>query len=222
MRDEQTPWIVAIGASGAQGLDDIVQLLVELPGTLSAILMVVLHRRWHQPTKLRAILAKNCALPVMIAVPGERFEVGVVYIGEPAVHLTLATDIFGGLIDDPSRHHGGRTVDLLFKWIATHAGRRMIGVVLSGSLDDGSRGLAAIHKAGGLTMVLTPAGARSDRGMPENAINYDGPISLVGNPRQLAQGICMACAAQIPTDRVKTRSQKVSAAQISPAIEMSS
>jgi len=70
----------------------------------------------------------------------------------------------------------------------------MIGVVLSGSLDDGSRGLAAIHEAGGLTMVLTPKAAWCDRGMPENAISYDGPISLTGTPRQLAQGICSACA----------------------------
>ena len=67
-------------------------------------------------------------------------------------------------------------------------------MVLSGSLNDGSRGLAAIHEAGGLTMVLTPKRAWCERGMPENAISYDGPISLIGNPGQLAQGICSACA----------------------------
>jgi two-component system, chemotaxis family, protein-glutamate methylesterase/glutaminase len=53
----------------------------------------------------------------------------------------------------------------------------MIGVVLSGSLDNGSRGLAAIHKAGSLSMVLTPAGP-PDRGMPENAIKFDRPHQL--------------------------------------------
>ena len=52
----------------------------------------------------------------------------------------------------------------------------MIGVVLSGSLDDGLRGLAAIHEAGGLSMVLTPA-APPRRGMPENAINYEDPLT---------------------------------------------
>ena len=194
MRDQPAPWIVAIGASGAQGLDDMMQLLSELPSTLPAIIMIVLHRRWHEPTALRAILARSCAFPVVIAAPGERFEVGIVYIGEPATHLTLAADTFGGLIDDPGRHYGGRTVDLLFRSIAAHAGRHMIGVVLSGSLDDGSRGLAAIHEAGGLTMVLTPNATWCDRGMPENAISYDGPISLIGTHRQLAQGICSACA----------------------------
>jgi two-component system chemotaxis response regulator CheB len=83
---------------------------------------------------------------------------------------------------------------LLFTSIAKYAGKRMIGVVLSGSLDDGSRGLAAIHEAGGLSMVLTPA-APPQRGMPENAISYDGPIDLIGDPRRIAQGICAACAA---------------------------
>jgi two-component system chemotaxis response regulator CheB len=58
---------------------------------------------------------------------------------------------------------------------------------LSGSLDDGSRGLAAIHHAGGLTMVLTPASP--PRGMPENAIAYDGPIDLIGNSHQIAGAI---------------------------------
>jgi two-component system, chemotaxis family, protein-glutamate methylesterase/glutaminase len=195
MANEQAPWVIAIGASGGQGLNDITQLLGALPSTLPAVIMVVLHRRWHQPTRLRAVLARSCALPVIVAVPGKRLQVGIVYIGEPSTHLTLAADTFGELIDDPDRTYGNRTVDLLFTSMAAHAGARMIGVVLSGSLDDGSRGLAAIHKAGGITMVLTPA-APPEKGMPENAIGYDGPIDLIGSPRRLAEGICAACATQ--------------------------
>lgn len=64
----------------------------------------------------------------------------------------------------------------------------MIGVVLSGSLDDGSRGLAAIKAAGGRTMVLTPKRSAGS-GMPENAINYDGPIDKIGTPEQIAREI---------------------------------
>ena len=70
----------------------------------------------------------------------------------------------------------------------------MIGVVLSGSLDDGSRGLAAIHKAGSLSMVLTPAGP-PERGMPENAIKFDGPHQL-GSSKEIAEAICAACWSQ--------------------------
>jgi chemotaxis response regulator CheB len=108
------------------------------------------------PTRLQAILAQNSRLPIVIAAQGERFEAGTVYIGKPSEHLTLAAHSFGALTDVPYRQYGGRTVDLLFKSVAAHAGKCMIGVVLSGALDDGSRGLAAMHDAGGLTMVLTP------------------------------------------------------------------
>ena len=147
MEGKERLWIVAIGASGAEGLHDICALFAALPATLPAIVMVVLHRLWNRPTRLRNILARNCQLPIVVADQGERFESGTVYIGEPSEHLTLVAHSFGALIDDPDRHYGGRTVDLLFKSVAACAGEHMIGVVLSGSLDDGSRGLAAIHHA---------------------------------------------------------------------------
>jgi two-component system chemotaxis response regulator CheB len=191
MESGQKPWIVAIGASGATGLDDIRELLGALPKALPAIVMVVLHRPWDRPTNLRAVLDRTSALPVVTASQGEHVKTGTVYIGGPSEHLTLAADSFGVLISDPDRDHGNRTVDLLFASVAEYAGARMIGVVLSGALDDGSRGLATIHKAGGSTMVLTPSLAPG-RGMPENAIGYDGPIDLIGNPTQIAHAICQA------------------------------
>jgi two-component system chemotaxis response regulator CheB len=192
MERGQKPWVIAIGASGAQGLTDIQELLRALPEALSAIVMVVLHRLWDHPTQLQAVLNRASTLPVIIASQGERFEIGKVYIGEPSEHLTLAADSFGVLVSDPDRQHVNRTVDLLFKSVAGYAGARMIGVVLSGSLDDGSRGLAAIHDVGGLTMVLTPSLAQQ-QGMPENAIHYDGPVDLIGNPQQIARAIREAC-----------------------------
>jgi two-component system chemotaxis response regulator CheB len=191
----ESPWIVAIGASGEAGLGDIKELLAALPSALPAVIMVVLHRRWNKPTHLREVLARVTALPVNIAAEGEYLDPGKVYIGEPEQHLTLAENTFGKLTDDPARDYGGRTVDLLFNSVAAHAGGRMIGVILSGALDDGSRGLAAIRKAGGLTMVLTPV-TLPERGMPDNAITYDGPISLIGDAKHIADGLCAACGLQ--------------------------
>lgn len=197
MESKKSPWFIAIGASGAEGLDDIRKLLSALPPAFPAVILVVLHRQWDHPSHLAAILARACRLPVVVASQGERLEAGTVYIGAPAEHLTLAASSFGEIIDDPGRLYGNRTVDLLFKSVAAHAGNRMIGVVLSGALDDGSRGLAAIHKAGGVTMVLTPT-HQPHRGMPENAISYDGPIDLIGDPQRIAKGICTACAPSEP------------------------
>lgn len=85
----------------------------------------------------------------------------------------------------------GRTVDLPFRSDAAHGGHRMIGMVLSGALDDGARGLAAIHAAGGLTMVLTPSTPeRND--MPDNAIAFDGPVEVIGSSREIAAAIARA------------------------------
>jgi two-component system chemotaxis response regulator CheB len=72
--------------------------------------------------------------------------------------------------------------------VAEQAGPLATGVILSGSLDDGSRGLAAINKAGGVTMVLTPERGRP-AGMPENAIDFDGPINVIGSPSFIARCI---------------------------------
>jgi two-component system chemotaxis response regulator CheB len=106
LENEERPWIVAIGASGAEGLDDVRALIGALPTTLPAIVMVVLHRPWNRPTQLQAVLAQKSRLPIVIAAQGEHFEEGTVYIGEPAEHLTLAARSFGVLIDDPHRHYG--------------------------------------------------------------------------------------------------------------------
>jgi two-component system chemotaxis response regulator CheB len=188
MQPATLPWFVAIGASGSEGLRDIQDLLARLQTPMPAVMLVVLHRPWDQPTNLREILARCSKLPVVIAAEGERLEIGTVYIGEPESHLTLVARSFGEMIDDPKRLHRNRNVDLLFDSVATFAGGRMIGVVLSGALDDGSRGLAAIHKAGGRTMVLTPH-LPVARGMQENAIDFDGPIDLIGGSVEIADAI---------------------------------
>jgi two-component system, chemotaxis family, protein-glutamate methylesterase/glutaminase len=182
------PWTVAIGASGSTGLSDIISILATLSPKIDAVILVVLHRPFDHPSKLREVLSGATAMPVIIAEQGEQFERGRCYIGEPSAHLTLAERSFGGLTNDPDAAHRGRTVDLLFQSLAAYGGPRVIGVVLSGSLDDGSRGLAAIHAAGGQTMVITPDNF-ADPGMPENAIDYDGPIDCIGSPQQIAEAI---------------------------------
>ena len=113
---------------------------------------------------------------------------GRLYIGEPSAHLTLLERTFALLTSDRARVFCNRAVDLLLQSVADCGGHQTIGVVLFGSLDDGSRGLAAIHHAGGNTMVLRPSSA-STHGMPENAIAFDGPVTVIGNVLELASAI---------------------------------
>jgi len=163
-------------------------LLGALPHPTPAVILVVLHRPVDQISHLRDILARASPIEVRVALRDERFRPGICYIGEPGEHLTLAAHNLAGMIADLADRHRNRTIDALFASVAQHAGSRMIGVVLSGSLDDGSRGLAAIHRAGGTTMVLDPTG-RAFPDMPRNAIRYDGSINLVGTAPEIAAGI---------------------------------
>jgi chemotaxis response regulator CheB len=189
---------VAIGASGGAGLDDIRELLEALPHPLAAVVLVVLHRPVDRISHLRAVLATATPMTVTVAREGGTFEPGRVYIGEPAHHLTLLARNKAALVPGPRNEHRNRTVDLLFRSLAAHAGASAVGVVLSGSLDDGSRGLAAIHAAGGVTMVLTP-GRDGPPGMPENAIDHDGPIDVIGSPTVIAAAIARQLAADPPS-----------------------
>ncbi|MCW6512250.1 chemotaxis protein CheB [Lichenifustis flavocetrariae] len=195
MEDYSAPWFVAIGASGGKGLSDVQAILSLLPRSLEAVVLIVLHRPWDHLSHLAGVLGGASQMPVRIAANGSRLEIGNAYIGEPGDHLTLAAGSFGVLVCDPFRRHRNRTIDLLFRSVAAHGGNRMIGVVLSGALDDGARGLAALHEAGGLSMVLTPT-EPPDCGMPENAINYDGPIDRIGNPSDIAFAICEAVSGE--------------------------
>jgi two-component system, chemotaxis family, protein-glutamate methylesterase/glutaminase len=203
------PWTVAIGASGSTGLSDIISVLAALSPKIDAVVLIVLHRPFDHPSKLREVLSGATTMSVIVAEQGEQFERGRCYIGEPSAHLTLAERSFGGLTNDPDAAHRGRTVDLLFQSLATYGGPRVIGVVLSGSLDDGSRGLAAIHAAGGQTMVITPDNF-ADPGMPENAIDYDGPIDCIGSPQQIAEAINWVTKPQrsLPRSKPKLTSQE--------------
>jgi two-component system chemotaxis response regulator CheB len=183
------PWFVAIGASGSSGMLDIQALLTALTPHVDAVVLIVLHRSFGYPSELHDILARATGMRVVVAKDGERFEPGYCYIGKPAAHLSVALRSFGSLVDDPLASYRNRTVDLLFRSVAAYGGDRTIGVILSGALDDGSRGLAAIHDAGGFTMVLTPSALSPTDGMPENAISYDGRIDFIGSSVEIAAAI---------------------------------
>ena len=185
MSKTDPPFFIAIGASGSEGMTDMVMLLRLLPKPVHAVVLAVLHRPFHKVSYLRDILARDCGMPVVVAEEAERFVPGTCYIGEPDGHLTLATDAQASLVTGQADRLRNRTVDTLFNSVAAFSPGRAIGIILSGSLDDGSRGLAAIRVAQGLTMVLDPS--HKSRGMQQNAIEHDGPVDLVGTACMIAE-----------------------------------
>ena len=178
------PDIVAIGASSG-GIEALQSLLEALPD-LDAIVLVVLHRPANRASYLRDILLRNVHMPVVVPRHGELLHHGVCYIGEPSQHLMVGAALHADLL--PDHRYTTRNIDQLFISLARHYGPRTIGVVLSGQLDDGTRGLAAIKKAGGIAMVQSPQEAAYPD-MPRNAITYDGSVDLVAPIRDLAAEI---------------------------------
>jgi two-component system chemotaxis response regulator CheB len=186
--DDRGPYFVAIGASGSGGLHDLCRLLECFPSSLPAVVLAVLHRPSNRISHLRQVLARRSALPVVIPEEDQEFRIGTCYIGEPAAHLSLAERSRVCLVEGANNRYRNRTVDLLLTSVAAHARTRAIGVVLRGSLSDGSRGLSAIHFAGGLTMVVGFRGMAAE-GMPSNATAYDGPIDFIGSIEEIAARI---------------------------------
>jgi two-component system chemotaxis response regulator CheB len=182
--------VIAIGAS-AGGLQEIATIMKRLPADLPAIVLVVLHRPGDQVSRLREVLGSKSRMPVVEAAQGEELHVGICYLGQPAEHLGIDRLVHAQLTSDPGgKGRRGQTIDDLFASVAEHAGPRAIGVLLSGVLRDGSRGLAAIKRAGGITMVQTPAEAQF-ADMPASAIAYahGAAIDVIAPSAELARAI---------------------------------
>lgn len=163
--------IHVIGAS-AGGVEALAQLAQGLPADLPAALFVVLHLPPHGLSVLPQILSRSGPLPAAHAHDGEPIRHGRIYVAPPDYHLLLhhgAVRVVRG-----PRENGHRpAVDPLFRTAAKVYGARVVGVVLSGALDDGTAGLAAVRQRGGVAVVQDPDDARYDS-MPRSALENVG------------------------------------------------
>jgi two-component system chemotaxis response regulator CheB len=164
--DRQHP-VVAIGAS-AGGVQALSALVGELPEDFPAAVAVVLHLPASGTSVLPAILNRAGPLPAIAVTDGEALAPGRIYVAPPDQHLIVG---LGELtLSHGPRENGHRpAIDTLFRTAALSYGERTIGVVLSGSLDDGAAGLAVIGGHGGTTIVQNPDDA-AYRGMPDAAL----------------------------------------------------
>jgi len=157
--------IIVIGGS-AGAVEPLRTLLGSLPRDLPAAIFVVVHL--GQDSFLPSVLDRGSALPVRAARAGDRFEHGRVYVAVPGFHLLLHDEHIL-LRRGPRENHARPAIDPLFRSAAASFGSRVIGVVLSGSLSDGTAGLRAIKRCGGLAVVQKPEEALAPS-MPRNAL----------------------------------------------------
>lgn len=155
--------VVVIGAS-AGGLEATKALITALPAKLPAAVFIVIHI--GRTSYMAEILDKVSHLPVSRAVNGERVEAGRVYVAAPDHHLLLHNSHVL-LRRGPRENLARPAIDPLFRSAAASFGGRVIGVVLSGALNDGTAGLRAIKRCGGIAIVQDP----DDALVPEMALS---------------------------------------------------
>jgi two-component system chemotaxis response regulator CheB len=119
------------------------------------------------------ILSRCGPLLATHAIDGEAFHPGHLYVAPPDYHLLLAEGNHLRVRRGPRENHHRPAVDPLFRSAARSYGRRVIGLVLSGALNDGAAGLLAVRAGGGIAIVQDPADARVSA-MPDNAARIAG------------------------------------------------
>jgi two-component system, chemotaxis family, protein-glutamate methylesterase/glutaminase len=162
-----TPDVVVVGAS-AGGVEALSELVHGLPAAFPASIFVVLHLLSTGRSMLPAILERAGSLPASVPAGEEQIERGRVYVAPPDHHLLVKHGQVS--LSRGPRENGHRpAVDALFRSAAQAYGNRVIGIVLSGSQDDGTAGLGFIKHFGGIGIVQDPDEA-AHPDMPANAI----------------------------------------------------
>jgi two-component system chemotaxis response regulator CheB len=149
--------IVVIGGS-AGAIEALAELLAVLPEKLPAALFIVVHRATVAGDALPRILDAAGPLRVVDARDGEKIEHGRVYLAPPDAHLLIEAE-FIRLGSGPHENMSRPAIDPLFRSAALNHGSRVVGIVLSGLMDDGVSGLAAIERRGGIVVVQDPVEA---------------------------------------------------------------
>lgn len=161
--------IFVLGAS-AGGLQPLTELVRALPSDLNATVFVVCHIGVGAESTLPHLLAGAGQLKATHAIDGERFKTGHIYVAPPDHHLILED---GQIIlsNGPKENRVRPAIDPLFRSAALAFRQRVVGVVLSGHLDDGTAGLWAVKYRGGVTVVQDPNEA-SSASMPRSALKH--------------------------------------------------
>jgi len=160
--------IVVVGAS-AGGVEALKTFFQRLPSDLPAAIFIVLHVWPSAKSFLPEILQRVSPLRIGHAVDGDRIEYGRVYIAPPDLHLFVEQGQVR-IRRGPRENRCRPAINPLFRSAASAYGPRVIGVILSGTMDDGSAGLWAVAQGGGVTIVQNPQTAAFSE-MPQSALD---------------------------------------------------
>lgn len=181
--------LIVIGAS-AGGIEALKILLRGLPAGLPATVLVVIHTAPRSESALAHVLADSCALPISHPNGDAPLQHGIVYVAVPDRHL-LVEDSHAAAVMGPKENRSRPAIDVLFRSAARQFRARVIGVVLTGLLDDGTTGMWEIKRHNGITIVQDPKDAQYPQ-MPRSvlehvAVDYCVPLKEIS---RLLDSLC--------------------------------
>ena len=182
MRHNLSRDMIVIGAS-AGGVEALQQVVADLTPDLPAALFVTTHLSPRSVSFLPEILSRSGPLPASHPMNGSPIRTGHIYVAPPDRHLLVHQDRIE-LSMGPKENRHRPAVNALFRSAAIAYGPRVVGVVLTGALDDGTAGLWDIKQRGGKAIVQDPKDARYPD-MPRHALEQV-PIDHVTTLRGLA------------------------------------
>lgn len=174
--------IILIGAS-AGGRAAVENILKNISPEINASFLVVVHSSFDMISNFSKFLNQNIQLEAIEAKENMEIENGKVYIAVPNQHLVIKNDRLSNS-NGPRENLFRPSIDVLFRSGAVAYGNKVIGILLSGRLNDGTVGLEAIKKSGGICVIQDPETAEYS-GMPQNAqkfvdIDHVVPLSEIG------------------------------------------
>jgi len=174
--------IVVIGAS-AGGVSVLQEIVKGIPPRYPGSLFIVLHLDPRVKSHLPQILSQSGSLSASHPEDGEAIRPGHIYVAPPDLHMIVKSGSIH-VVRGPKENRSRPAIDPMFRSAAIAYGRRTVGVVLTGMLDDGASGLAAVRNHGGITVVQDPEEAEYDS-MPLHALNIVG-VDYVLRAREIA------------------------------------
>ena len=174
--------IIVVGAS-AGGVEALSRLAGQLPEELPASLFIILHIPAQSPSLMPEILSRSGPLEATHPMDGEKIRRGHIYVAPPDYHLLLERERIR-VIRGPKENRHRPAVDPLFRSAAVAYGPRVVGVILTGSLDDGTAGLWDIKRRGGVAVVQDPNDAlyqsMAASALAHVQVDYCLPLSEIG------------------------------------------
>ncbi len=162
--------VIVIGAS-AGGVQALQEFIGRLPVPFPAALAITLHRGVTGQSMLPQVLGRHSKTEVIEPIDGSALRQGVVYVAPADFHMVFRSGVVR-LERTAKYHHCRPAIDPMFESAAHEFGARVIGVVLTGNLNDGVAGLIEIHNVGGMCLAQDPSEAPYPS-MPLSAIRDD-------------------------------------------------